>query len=300
MRSRASIGCLILAATAKARTCSVARPALGVGAILLSIFAASSDARSRTLGADENVDIFRAIDVEGEVLTWPPWETGWVELKTGDLLIAGTLVQSLGSAKIIVQNEKQGALKEGDDALAFSFTVPTMLRIHAQLARHVRTSSMMIDARKTGLPSVRHAPKNRPPPMALINAWRRVKSVGVLLSQLTSQTTSALTAEDKNHEMSVSTPQLNLLVKTPRDGSLLIADEFPLEIAVKWDVEEGKKRPREVAAYVWPTEGARGDPVMRTSATTLPVHFTKAGNYFIQLQTDGGEAESPLIMVTVE
>lgn len=287
------------------------RARLLVTAAVFSVFGTTfapkflTNADAATAGADGayvydgSLDVFRAVEVDGEILAWHPWETNWVTLKAGDKVVAGTLIQSLAAAKIIVQKENGLQAREGEDLLSFQFAVPTMLRIHAQLARHVTTSSMMIDARKTGIPFAKKAPKVHQSGIALINAWRRVKSVGALLSELTRQSTSIFSVEKKDRPMEISTPRIDIRITQPKDGAILIADQFPLEIAVQWHVDEDRKAPPEVAAYLWPTSSMRGDAASRGSGL-LPVKIPGPGTYFLQVQSDDGAADSPLLMITAE
>lgn len=241
---------------------------------------------------------FSVLEIQGRVLVWPPWSSAWETVKRGSLLKEGALLQSEGSAKLVLRRLKP--LSSEERMLELTTTGPSMLRLTGQLNRKFTLSSVTLDARSSSHPWIKSAKSRSLADRPIASAWQRANSVSAVVNNLFDGLESLFTAKNDPKDITSSEAPKPVEVIFPKDGSQLFVDRFPTDIVLTWKPLGGEADRNLAEIYLWEENGKREKPIGSGRAQGARVTIPKAGRYHLQVSIPSIGRESRPVFIVID
>lgn len=249
---------------------------------LLLLFSLGAD------GADEALRLkrFEVREVSGKALVWEPWSSAWYPVSKGDRLWERSLVQ-------VTQGGALGlSLETGDDKVQITLDKPIVVRLDEDVLRRITLSPFFASDLPKELPQ--EDTLKTLTYKTISEAWDRFS---YLLSKTGMKPDWLRKPAALEPDASLAVKPKRIIIRSPTDGSTVIADKVPHEVRVSWYPVPDPGARYEIR--VWRFDENRPGPEAFTRTDHQFVKVRKEGMHFIQVSTVDGKWQSGLQRVFV-
>lgn len=239
-------------------------------------------------GADKDLFRLKRFEVReatGKSLVWEPWASAWQPVAKGDRLWERTLVQVTPGASLRM------SLETGGDKVEITLDKPIVVRLDEDVLRRITLSPFFASDLPEKIPD---GPVTTLAYKSISEAWDRFS---YLLSKTGMKPDWLRKPAALEPDASLAIKPKRIVIRTPVDGSTVVADKVPHEIRVSW-----LPVPDPAARYevrVWRFDENRPGPEAFTRGDHQFVKVRLEGMHFIQVSTVDGKWQSGLQRVFV-
>lgn len=246
--------------------------------------------------SDDNAALYRVEQVQGTVLVRGPFTPVWEELKVGDLLPEGDLLQTLPGSRVRLRHmsskKKSRAASQG--YLTLKIDTPLVVRVDQDIVRKVVITPNFFE----NLPSLEALHRNlEKETFSLKSAWSKVTAtIGQSVSRLNSKKLDlARSAGGQGVESSIKAGKIDVL--TPYNLQTLRVSNLPHDLVMRWKEVAGKNLSFNV--YLWQTSGERPAPIGMTRRNQYTHTLPRPGKYYLQITSQDGGWQSEVVTFLV-
>jgi hypothetical protein len=238
--------------------------------------------------ASNNRQMYQILDSAGAVLSRSPAAAKWHQIKTGDTVLEGDIVQvSVGATVSIraVANRRVAGL-QAESAIA-TIRTPTIFRVGADMQRKIRLSQFFL-SQAPNLPKE----KAKVTPGSLLFLDEAFERLSLVLNRYPAQPEVAATElaklEKKGMDLALKSKPLRIL--SPKSNTIIMAYQLPIEQRIVWT--PAKREAAVYKIYAWQIHDQKGEPRAITKNTSYTLNFEKSGSYYVQVMTTDGDWQS--------
>ncbi len=236
--------------------------------------------------------VYKITFVEGAVYSWEPWSDRWERLSVGTELHEGTLVQVSegGNISVAVPQVASGN-KIGRGSSIVRFSAPAVVRLDEGFLRKIHLSSYFVPQLPATGEMEPEADSGPVKPLlhTVEEAYQRFIAV-LAHMDVKALPPPRMPAEDKSGETEWVSKLKPIVLVTPTDRAIVVADRMPTAIKVIWKKPAGSDL--EYGVHLWRAEEARKKPIAVTRFEFYTLQIAKEGRYFVQIASTDGSYQS--------
>lgn len=246
----------------------------GLNAALLAA-ALAGEARAVENGS------YLVLESAGRVFAWQGLDVGWYPLEKGDTIRFGTLLQSPGDARVVLQTDGL----EVPEQVVLDFPVPLMFRAAPETRRKLMLANYYV--RRMGDIEIKKAKTKDY--LHIRDAWERVASL--FSAKSNSEARDRMRATSGKGVGAGMTAEPKVIELTyPARGGVLVPESFPVKVPVVWEPVKGYDGLYEVRIARPTDSGAQ--QTFKTRELSVEMNLSVAGAYTVQVMTSDGTWQS--------
>jgi hypothetical protein len=236
--------------------------------------------------------VYKVTEVLGAAYSWEPWSDRWERLNAGTELHEGTLVQVTENGRISVAvPQVASGNKIGRGSSIVRFSAPAVVRLDENFLRKIHLSSYFVPQ----LPaSGEMEPETDSGPIKPLlhtveEAYQRFIAV-LAHMDVKALPPPRMPAEEKSGETEWVSKLKPIVIVTPSDKAIVVADHMPATVKLVWRKPPGSDL--EYGVHLWDANEARKGPLATTRFEFYTLQIPKEGRYFVQVASTDGNYQS--------